>query len=194
MASDRHEFEAYSYRVGARFGGRVRIAVADGTVTVTGPRIGVGIYRAWIAVQVLLEALVLPVLAVGLARRRWRLVLAAFGLAGAHGAVGGVGAVSLWEMASLIAFGEGKPGDSVSFPVSAVRDVRIGAGWARHGLALVILPYVKGVDAAAEGLAVSFEAPDGVKPGDSVYALHMRSPEEADALARLLRGAGPAQP
>ena len=65
------------------------------------------------------------------------------------------------------------------------RDVRIGAGWARRGMWLLLLPYFKGIDAMAEGLAVSFVAPDGT-PSGGVYALHMHTPEEAQTLAGLL--------
>jgi hypothetical protein len=93
----------------------------------------------------------------------------------------------MWEMMNLNAFLEGKRGETESFPVDAVRDVRIGRGWARHGLSLVLLPYVRAVDSVAEGHTVSFEAPDSATGTDAVYALHMRTPEEASTLAALLR-------
>jgi len=64
----------------------------------------------------------------------------------------------------------------------------VGRGWARKGLWLVIPPYVAGINRMAEGYAVSFEAPDGETHGDAVYALHMQTKEEAQALVRLLEG------
>ena len=106
----------------------------------------------------------------------------------AHGAIAGFGAGCMWEMMDLISFGQGRNGDSAAFPLSAVRDVRIGSGWARNGLWLILLPYVTGIDNLAQGLCVSFEAPDNEAGGDVVYALHMRSPEEAQALAKELTG------
>jgi hypothetical protein len=38
-------FDGHSYRTSCRFGGRVSIAVAGETVTVTGPRVGRLIYH-----------------------------------------------------------------------------------------------------------------------------------------------------
>ena len=56
----------------------------------------------------------------------------------------------------------GTAGVTISFPVSAVKDVKIGRGWARKGLWLVIPLYVAGVNKWAEGFCVSFEAPNGI--------------------------------
>ena len=55
---------------------------------------------------------------------------------------------------------------------------------------LLILPYVAGIKSMAEGYCVSFEAPDGETGQDVVYALHMRTPEDAQELAALLEGRG----
>ena len=115
----------------------------------------------------------------------WRYLVGAVGLWAAHAMVGGFGAGCLWELMNLVSFGQGQRGETVSFPVSEVRDVRIGAGWARRGMWLLLLPYFKGIDAMAEGLAVAFVAPDGT-PSGGVYALHMHTPEEAQTLAGLL--------
>jgi len=46
--------EGYSYRTDSRFGSRVRVSVDSETVSITGPRVGVLIYRLWIAVQIVL--------------------------------------------------------------------------------------------------------------------------------------------
>ena len=63
---------------------------------------------------------------------------------------------------------------------------------------LLILPYVGGINQTAEGYCVSFEGPDGALQGapkgapkgivdrDVVYALHMPTPDDAQALELLL--------
>jgi hypothetical protein len=83
-------------------------------------------------------------------------------LLAAHAAVSGFGAGCLWELMNLIAVGEGTPGDTSTFPLSAVKRVKIGRGWARRGMWLLILPYVLGINSMSEGYCVSFETPDGV--------------------------------
>lgn len=45
----------------------------------------------------------------------------------------------------------------------------------------------------AEGYCVSFETPDGDTGRDAVYAFHMRTKEDAQALARLLEGQEPTE-
>jgi len=133
-----------------------------------------------------LLALVPVALALALVARSWWWILAAAVLLALHAMAGGFGAGCLWELQNLIDLSKGCRGETVRFPLSAVQDVRIGAGWARRGMWLLILPYVKGVDLMAKGMAVSFVAPDGT-PDDGVYALHMRTPADAQALAGLLR-------
>ena len=113
-------------------------------------------------------------------------MLLAPGLLVVHWFVGVMGAAGLWEMANLAAIGPGHP--MHHFPVTSVERVKIGPGWTRNGLWLVILPYVAGINKMSEGHAVSFEAPAGDAPGDAVYAFHMHKEEEAAELARLLKG------
>jgi hypothetical protein len=74
-------------------------------------------------------------------------------------------------MANLGAMEAGEP--MHHFPVTSVKRVKTGAGWARNRLWLVILPYVAGVNKMSEGHAVSFEAPAGDAPGDAVCAFHL---------------------
>ena len=81
-------------------------------------------------------------------------------------------------------------GATASFPIGDVKRVRIGRGWAQRGMWLLILPYVAGINSMAEGYCVSFEAPDGETGQDVVYALHMRSTEDAPKLAAFLEGRG----
>jgi hypothetical protein len=182
--------EAYSYRVSARFGGRVWVTFKEGTVFVTGPRVPLPVYRLWIAAQALLLALVVLALVAAVALWDGRCLIAALGLLLVHLAVSGFGAGCLWEIMDLSAFAQGTRGETVSFPLSQVRDVRVGAGWARRGMWLLLLPYFKAIDSLARGLAVSFVAPAGT-PDGCVYALHMGTPEDAQTLAALLRAADP---
>lgn len=179
-------FEGYGYRTGSRFGSWTRISVEADTVSVTGPRAGLLLYRLWIASQLATLALVVPALLLPLALRDWRYLLLVPGLLILHWFVGVTGAAGLWEMANMAAIGSGHP--THSFPVSAVKRVKIGPGWARRGLWLVILPYVAGINKMSEGHAVSFEAPAGDVAGDVVYAFQMQTEEEARELARLLQG------
>ena len=186
MAGQETSFEAYSYRTSSRFGSRVRVSVDDQTVSVTGPRVGVVIYRLWIAAQVVLFWLMVPVLLATVALWDWRYLVVALVLAVAHWALSTFGAVSLWELENVKAFTAGTRGQTTTFAVSAVKRVMVGRGWARKGLWLVIPLYVAGINKMAEGYTVSFEASDGETDGDAVYALHMQTEEEAQALVRLL--------
>jgi hypothetical protein len=141
------------------------------------------VYRLWTGVQVVVFWSIVPALVAAIVVWDWRYLLLALGLAIAHWGIGGVGAGCLWEMSNLAAFVEGTRGETLSFPLSAVKDVRIGRGWARKGLWLVIPPFVPPVNQWAEGYCVSFEGPNG----EGVCAFHMRTQEDARALAALLQ-------
>jgi hypothetical protein len=74
---------------------------------------------------------------------------------------------------------------ALDFPLASVREVDIGRGWAKGGLEVVLFPYKAGVDKMAEGLAVSFYAPD--EAGREVrFAVDLYTPERARELADLL--------
>lgn len=179
-------FDAYSYRTSSRFGSRVKIAIDHGMVTITGPRLGRLPYRAWIMVQaVLLLLAFLSLLASGQFRNGQFLVWSGILLA-CHACAGGFGAGCLWELENLIELGAGIPGKSACFPQASVQNIQVGRGWARRGMWLLILPYVAVVNKMADGYCVSFEAPDGERKGDDVYALHMRSREDARCLVASL--------
>jgi hypothetical protein len=176
-------FDAYSYRTSSRFGSRVKITIDQGMVTITGPRIGLGPYRSWITVQAFLLGLVLLALLAAVLFRNWWFLALSGVLLICHGCAGGFGAGCLWELENLIELGAGIPGKSACFPLHTVKNTRVGKGWARRGMWLLILPYIVVVDKMADGYCVSFEAPDGEREGERVYALHMRSKEEARRLA-----------
>jgi hypothetical protein len=186
MTERAKDFEAYSYRTGSRFGSRVKVSIDERTVTVTGPRIGASVYRAWIVVQLILFWLIPPSLLAAVVLWDWRYLVLALALAVLHWAIGTFGAVSLWELANLNAFTEGSMGTTIEFPVTAVKRVKIGRGWARNGLWLVIPLYVPGLNQTAKEVCVSFEAPDGDTGRDAVYALHMQTSEIAQSLAHRL--------
>ena len=78
------QMEAYSYRVSARFGSRVQVSVADGQVTVTGPRVGLAVYRVWILIQAVLLVLVFAGLALAAVLWHWAYLVAAVGALLAH--------------------------------------------------------------------------------------------------------------
>ena len=180
-------FEAYSYRTSSRFGSRVKISVDNETVTIIGPRVGSFIYGIWIKLQIVLFWSIIPVLLVAAVLWDWRFLVLALILAFTHWFVGGAGAGCLWEMANLTAFTVGVFVKTISFPLSEVKDIRVGRGWARKGLWAVIPLFVAGVNQWAEGFCVSFEAPDGEKGKEVVYALHMRTKEDAQSLAGALK-------
>ncbi len=178
--------EGYSYRTSSRFGSRVKIAIEQDMVMITGPRLGIRPYRLWVALQaVFLFLAIMALLAAVLFMDRRALGISVVLLA-CHAGAGGFGAGCLWELENLIEFGAGISGKSTCFPLQQVKRIRVGRGWARKGMWLLILPYVAMVNKMSEGYCVSFEAPDGEFGGDKVYALHMRSNEDALRLAESL--------
>ena len=133
-------FQGYGYRTSSRFGSWTRIIVDGDMVSVTGPRVGVFVYRLWLAAQLLILALSIPAILAVVGLRDWRYLLLPPVLFVLHWFVGVVGAAGLWELANVTAIGTGQP--TQTFPTGSVKRVRIGPGWARNGLWLVILPYV----------------------------------------------------
>lgn len=74
---------------------------------------------------------------------------------------------------------------AVEFPVGAVHEVKIGAGWADGGIDVVLLPIRAGIDALSKDVAVSFWAPD--EYGREVrYAILVPAAADAAAMAGLL--------
>lgn len=177
-------FDGWSYRVGARFAGRVRVAVYGGTVALAGPRVPRRLYEAWIWVQGVTLALVPPAMvaaAVGL-DGRWLLAAVAVFVASFVVSMGGAG---LWPGLGELFASETGHFKAVEFPRSSVRAVDVGKGWSKGGLDVVLFPYKAGVDRMARGRAVSFFAPD--ENGREVrFAVHMFSADDARELSALL--------
>ena len=178
-------FDGWSYRVGARFAGRVRVAVYADSVAVAGPRTPRRLYQVWIWVQGLLLALVPPTLAASVVLLDWRWLLSSVGVLLVAFAVSAGGA-GLWPGLGELEAVDGAF-NALEFPRTSVREVDIGKGWSKGGLEIVLLPYRAMVDKMAEGRAVSFFAPD--EYGHEVrFAIHMYSEEKALELAGLLVG------
>ena len=179
-------FDTYSYRVPARFAGRLRVLVSEDTVVVAGARAPKPIYQTWIWLQGLLLALVPVALAWALVRLDWRPLLLGLGIFVLSAIVMAVGAGTLPALGEPQGMTSGRQ-TAVEFPLEAVADVEMGDAWSRDGIGLVILPYRAGVNMVAGEHAVSFHAPDG--HGRTVsYALHLADTKAAAELAGLLRG------
>ena len=179
-------FDGWSYRVGARFAGRVRVAVYPEQVAVAGPRVPRRLYELWVWAQGLLLALVIPVVAAAVVTLDWRWLLAAAATLVVSFAVS-MGGAGLWPgLGELTATPVGGFFKALEFPRASVCQVDIGKGWNKGGLEVVLLPYTVGIDSMAAGRAVSFFAPD--EGGHEVrFAIHMHSDEDALDLADLLR-------
>lgn len=179
-------FDAWSYRVGARFAGRVRVLVSADRVVVCGPRVPGNIYDLWIWAQSLLLGLVPAALAWTLVTLDWRALGISAGLLVASFGISSIGA-GLWPALGELPGIQSGRFPALDLPRSAVSAVRIGAGWSDGGLEVVLLPYRRGIDALAAGRAVSFFGPD--ERGREVrFALHCYSDSDAERLAGLLGG------
>lgn len=183
VPEDARVFDGWAYRVGARFAGRVRIAVYADCVAVAGPRVPRGLYQLWMWVQGLLLALVPPAAVAAIIMLDWRWLVAAivifivsFGIS-----FGGAG---LWPGLGEVMNEKGYF-RALEFPRASVREINIGKGWAKGGLEVVLLPYKAQVDKMAEGRAVSFFAPD--EYGREVrFAVDVYSEEDAHELSDTL--------
>lgn len=186
VSPDSSVFDGWSYRVSARFAGRVRIAVYPDSVAVSGPRVPSGLYRAWVWLQSLLLAAVFPALVAAIVLLGWRYLLWSLGLFVVSFAVS-MGGAGLWPgLGELTSEGEDGLLDALEFPRAAVREVDIGKGWSKGGFGVILFPYKAAVDKMSEGRAVSFFAPD--EAGREVrFALDMYSESKAKELAALLR-------
>lgn len=178
-------FDGWSYRVGARFAGRVRVAVYGASVAVAGPRVPRLLYQVWMWAQGILLALVPAALAAAILKQDWRWLVAAFAVFVVSFAVS-MGGAGLWPgLGELGASTDGGYFKALEFPRTSVRDVDVGKGWSAGGLGVVLLPYKAGIDKMAGIRAVSFFAPD--EHGREVrFAVHMHSDEDARELSRML--------
>jgi hypothetical protein len=178
-------FDAWSYRVGARFAGRVRIVLDADRVVVAGPRVPRGIYRAWMGLQAALLALVPPVALAAILILDLRIALLALLALVLSAGVSMLGA-GLWPgLGELPSVDSGRH-RALSVARTDVREVDIGVGWEKGGLGIVLLPYLRPIGAMAGQRAVSFFMPD--EDGLEVRAaFHMTSNDAALELASLLR-------
>ena len=73
-------FEVFGYRTSSRFASHLKVSVDSQTVSVTGPRVGVTIYRLWMVLQAVLLALTVPTLIVAIVLWDWRYLVTALAL------------------------------------------------------------------------------------------------------------------
>lgn len=184
------EFDAYSYRVTARFGSIVHITIdkdvpGGGRMEITGPRLGKAVYSWWLWMQVLMNAAMIGLIIAAAAYRDWRYLAGAAVLFVVHFLFGGAGAAGLWESDNLNHFIDGKY-SKASFPLGAVRDVKIGKGWARGVIILAIAQFVPGINTFAKDVTVSFMAPEGETGKYVLYGLHMRDTRDAKRLVEAM--------
>lgn len=179
-------FDAWSYRVGARFAGRIRIAVYDERVAVAGPRVPRMLYQIWIWIQGILLALVLPGIATAVVTLDWRWIVAAVAVFVVSYCVS-MGGAGLWPgLGELFVTKEGHF-FALEFPLASVNQVDIGKGWSKGGLDVVLFPYKAGIDKMAGQRAVSFFAPD--EHGREVrFAIELFTETDVRELAGLLGG------
>jgi hypothetical protein len=176
-------FDGWAYRVGARFAGRVRIAVYADRVAVAGPRVPQRLYQAWVWAQGLLLALVLPVLVASIVLLDWRWLVVAIAAFVTSFGISFAGA-GLWPGLGEVLAEQGYF-KALEFPRTSVCEVDIGRGWSKGGFDVVLFPYKVGIDKMAEGLAVSFFAPDE-HGRQARFAMDMNSNEFARELSQLL--------
>jgi hypothetical protein len=180
-------FEGYHYRTSSRFGNRVEISIDEKTFSITGARIGVGIYKTWILIQAILLFLIIPAIIFPIIFGAPIYLFIILALLFLHYVISAVGAVALYELANFLAFTKNKKGGNETFKVADIKDIRIGKGWERNGLWFVIPYVIPMINMVIEGMCVSFEAPDNVTGKDVVYAFHMHSKEETKNLVDLLK-------
>lgn len=183
--ADAEGFDVFSYRVAARFAGKARIVTHPDRVVVTGPRIPVRLYQVWIWTQGLLMAAAGPLAAWGVVTLSWTPLGFAAAALFASWTISCLGA-GIWPGLGEMEFVGKGAYRGLEFPLAQVREVSIGSGWARGGMATVLLPYKKAIDKMAEGQAVSFYAPDE-RGREVCFALHCMTAEDAARLAERLR-------
>lgn len=181
------KFEGYHYRTSSRFGSRVDIYINNEIISITGPRIGPGIYKTWILIQVLLLFLIIPSIAFPIAFRQPIYLIIIPILLFLHYAISGTGAIILWEGANVSAFSNNKKGDNETFKIADIKDIRIGRGWERNGLWFVIPYVIPLINKISGGLCISFEAPDSVTGKSVVYAFILHSKKEVQVLINVLQ-------
>lgn len=179
-------FDGWSYRVGARFAGRVRVAVYADRVAVAGPRVPRRLYQLWVWLQGLLLALVPAALVAAIVTLDWRWLLAALAIFVVSFAIS-MGGAGLWPgLGELGASTDGGYFKALEFPRASVREVAIGKGWSAGGLEVVLLPYKLVIDKMAGIRAVSFFAPDE-RGREARFAMQMHSDADAADLSACLR-------
>ena len=183
-------WDGYSFRVTARFAGRVRVVIDSerGVGVVCGPRVPRALYVVWIWAQALVLALVPASLVWAVVALDWRGLIAGLALFALSLGISGIGA-GLWPGLGEVYGPVDGMLPALEFPLSAVSDVTLGRGWANGGIDIVLLPYVRAIDRMAIDHAVSWDAPDA--DGRMVrFAVSIDDTAEARELVAALGGVG----
>lgn len=177
-------FDGFSYRVSARFAGRCRIVVGGGRLTFCGPRGPRGLYLFWIWLQATLMGAAGAAAVWALVALDWRMLVWSVGLLIASTLVMAIGA-GVWPgLGEVSGLNDGRM-PALELGLADVNGVKVGPGWADGGLAVILAPYVGGIDRLAVGHAVSWWGPD--ETGREVrYAFHCYDPADAERLSGLL--------
>ena len=109
------KFEGYHYRTSSRFANRIEISINNESVSIIGPRIGVGIYKAWILIQTILLFLIIPAIIFPIIFGAPIYLLIILALLFLHYIISAVGAVALWEYANFLAFDKKKKGSGLHY-------------------------------------------------------------------------------
>jgi hypothetical protein len=187
-ADDAGAVTAYHYRLTSRFGFYVKVHVGEGEVSISGARLAPGAYAFFIGGSVLLMLASGVALLAAALWLDWRYLLAAFGLFFGYYLFSMLCAAGLYSLPDSGAMASPGTHDKVTFPVSSVRDVKVGPGWDRQGIGFVIFSFVKGVDSLAGEKTVSFLAPDPTTKSYVTYGMCCYTEQDAADLARMLRG------
>lgn len=183
---DTEVFDGFSYRVSARFAGRVRVVVNGDRLSVCGPRGPRGLYVFWIWLQATLMAAAAVALVWAAVALDWRMLLWALGLLVASVLVMAIGA-GVWPGLGEVSGLEDGHMPAVELGPEGISDVTLGHGWQNGGLGIILLPYASGIDALATGHAVSWWGPDS--DGRRVrYAIHCYRAEDAMRLYEIVSG------
>lgn len=179
---------AYHYRLTSRFGYYVKIHVAGSELSVSGPRLGTGLYAFFIGGIVLTSLLTYVAILTAVVYWNWRYLLVAVGFFLGNILFTMACAAGLWALPDSAAIADPGTLDKVTVPLSSIRDVRVGPGWDRQGIGFVIGPVVGAVNSMAGDKTVSFLAPDPVTGRYVTYGVCAYTSQEAAVLAERLRG------
>ena len=114
--------------------------------------------------------MVLPALIIPIILGRPIYILLLLAVLFVHNSLGGIGAVALWEYKSVDDFANKVKDPEVHIPIVKIKDIKIGKGWERNGLWLVIPYVIPLINIISKDICISFTAYDEITNKDVVYA------------------------